>query len=121
MISPAKVEGAERWAAHYGSMGIFISRLLPVVRHLIGIPAGIVRMNYKSFSLYTLLGSGIWCAVLCWIGIKAGNDERLMKGEMHAVTLWLGGAMLVLGSLYYFFVHRHMKAGNKPAPGAGAD
>ena len=46
MISPEKIEGAERWAAHYGSMGIFISRLLPVVRHLIGIPAGIVRMDY---------------------------------------------------------------------------
>ncbi len=116
MISPTKVEGAERWAAHYGAMGIFISRLLPVVRHLIGIPAGIVRMNYKSFSLYTLLGSAIWCAVLCWIGVKAGNDEKLMKGEMHAVTLWLGGAMFVLGGLYYFFVHRHMKAGTASAP-----
>ena len=56
MISPQKIEGAERWAAHYGSMGIFISRLLPVVRHLIGIPAGIVRMNYRAFSIYTLLG-----------------------------------------------------------------
>jgi membrane protein DedA with SNARE-associated domain len=69
MISAAKVEGAERWAAHYGSMGIFISRLLPVVRHLIGIPAGIVRMNYKAFSFYTVLGSGVWCGVLCWVGI----------------------------------------------------
>jgi membrane protein DedA with SNARE-associated domain len=112
-ISPAKVEGAERWAAHYGSMGIFISRLLPVVRHLIGIPAGIVRMNYKTFSLYTLLGSAIWCSVLCWVGIKAGNDENLMKGEMHAVTLWLGGAMVVLGGMYYFFVHKHMKGERK--------
>jgi len=119
MISPSKVEGAERWAAHYGSMGIFISRVLPVVRHLIGIPAGIVRMNYRVFSLYTLLGSALWCGVLCWVGIKAGNDERLMKGELRAVTLWLGGAMLVLGSLYYCFVHRHMKAAEKPAPGAG--
>jgi membrane protein DedA with SNARE-associated domain len=118
MISPAKVEGAERWARHYGSIGIFISRLLPVVRHLIGIPAGIVRMNYKAFSLYTVLGSAIWCAVLCWVGIKAGDDEKLMKGEMHAVTLWLGGAMLVIGSLYYGFVHRHMKADNKPGPEA---
>src|SRR5512140_17028 len=61
MIPPPKIEGAERWAAHYGSMGIFISRLLPVVRHLIGIPAGIVRMNYKAFSLYTILGSAAWC------------------------------------------------------------
>jgi membrane protein DedA with SNARE-associated domain len=107
-ISAAKVEGAERWAAHYGAMGIFISRLLPVVRHLIGIPAGIVRMNYWKFSVFTLLGSAIWCAVLCWLGVKMGQDEQLMKGEYHRVTLWLAGAMLALGGLYYFFVHRHM-------------
>jgi membrane protein DedA with SNARE-associated domain len=109
MISPAKVEGAERWVAHYGSMGVFVSRLLPVVRHLVGIPAGIVRMNYKLFSLYTILGSALWCAVLCYIGIKAGDNKQLMEGDMHQVTLWLGGAVVVLGGLYYFFVHRHMK------------
>ena len=107
-IPPEKIEKAERWSAHYGSMGIFISRLLPVVRHLIGIPAGIVRMNYLKFSIYTLLGSAIWCAVLCYVGVKAGQDEQLMRGEYHRVTLWLAGAMLVLGGLYYFFVHRHM-------------
>ncbi len=108
-ISEEKVAGAERWAAHYGAMGIFISRLLPVVRHLIGIPAGIVRMNYWIFSIYTLLGSAIWCAVLAWLGVKMGQDESLMKGECHRITFWLAGAMLVLGGLYYFFVHRHMK------------
>ncbi len=110
MIPPQKIEGAERWASHYGSVGIFISRLLPVVRHLIGIPAGIVRMNYKLFSLYTVLGSMVWCAVLCYVGIKMGEDEQLMKGELHRITMWLGGAMLVLGGMYYFLVHRHMKA-----------
>ncbi len=109
MISQAKIEGAERWASHYGSMGVFISRLLPVVRHLIGIPAGIVRMNYKLFSLYTLLGSTAWCGVLCYVGIKMGQDEKLMKGQLHQITIWLGGAMLVLGCMYYFLVHRHMK------------
>jgi membrane protein DedA with SNARE-associated domain len=116
LISPEKVEGAERWAAHYGSMGIFVSRMLPVVRHLIGIPAGIVRMDYLKFSIYTVLGSGIWCAVLCYVGVKAGQDEQLMRGELHHVTLWLGGAMLVLGGLYYFFVHRHLK--QKPEAGS---
>ena len=109
MISAAKVEGAERWASHYGSMGIFISRLLPVVRHLIGIPAGIVRMDYRWFSLYTLLGSAVWCAVLCYVGIKMGQDEALMKGQLHRITIWLGGGMLALGCMYYFLVHRHMK------------
>jgi len=112
-ITPEKIEGAERWAAHYGSVGIFISRLLPVVRHLIGIPAGIVRMNYRTFSIYTLLGSGIWCAVLCYIGIKMGQDKALMAGQVHRISLWLGGAMLFLGSMYYFFVHRHMKSAPK--------
>jgi membrane protein DedA with SNARE-associated domain len=107
-ISPEKVEQAERWAEHYGSMGIFISRLLPVVRHLIGIPAGIVRMHYLKFSIFTLLGSAIWCAVLCWIGITMGQDEKLMNGELHRITLWLAGAMVALGGLYYFFVHRQM-------------
>ena len=109
LVSPEKVEGAERWAQKFGGMGIFISRLLPVVRHLIGIPAGIVRMDYWKFSLFTVIGSAIWCAVLCWLGVKMGEDEKLMAGEMHRITLWLGGAMVLLGGLYYFFVHRHMK------------
>ena len=114
LISPEKIEGAERWAAYYGPFGIFASRLLPVVRHLIGIPAGVVRMDYKLFSLYTVLGSALWCAVLCWVGVKAGQDEALMRGEVHRLTLWLGGALLVLGGVYYFFVHRHMKSRYDP-------
>lgn len=109
MISPEKIEGAERWATKFGAMGIFVSRLLPVVRHLIGIPAGIVRMDYKLFSLFTILGSGIWCAILCWLGIRMGEDKELMRGEYHRIALWVAGIMLVLGGIYYFFVHRHMK------------
>jgi membrane protein DedA with SNARE-associated domain len=117
LVTPEKIEGAERWAAHYGSMGIFISRLLPVVRHLIGLPAGVVRMNYKLFSLFTLLGSALWCAVLCYVGIKMGQDEKLMQGQLHRITLWLGGSMLVLGAMYYFFVHQQMKKqASKTAP-----
>jgi membrane protein DedA with SNARE-associated domain len=115
LISPEKIAGAERWASHYGSMGVFISRLLPVVRHLIGIPAGIVRMNYRLFSVYTVLGSALWCAVLCYVGIKMGQDEQLMKGEAHRVSLWVGGAVLGLGTIYYLFVHRQMKAVGKSA------
>jgi membrane protein DedA with SNARE-associated domain len=113
LVSPAKVEQAERWAAAYGNFGIFASRLLPVVRHLIGIPAGIVRMNYWRFSLYTLLGSTLWCGVLCWLGIKAGQDEALMRGELHSITLWGAGLLAVLGVVYYLFVHRHMQAAKK--------
>jgi membrane protein DedA with SNARE-associated domain len=108
-IAPAKVEQAERWASQFGSFGIFASRLLPVVRHLIGIPAGIVRMSYLTFSIFTILGSGVWCAVLVWVGQKAGNDEALMRGELHRIGIWLVAALAVLGVIYYFFVHRYTR------------
>ncbi len=112
-ISPAKVAGAEQWAARFGAFGIFAARLLPVVRHLIGIPAGIVRLDFKVYSLYTLIGSALWTAVLCWLGVKMGQDERLMQGELHRISLWLIGILAVLGAMYYFLVHRFMKPGKK--------
>ncbi len=118
-ISPEKVAGAERWAARFGGFGIFAARLLPVVRHLIGIPAGVVRMDFKVYSLYTVVGSTLWCVVLCWLGVKMGQDEQLMQGELHRVTLWLAGLLVVLGSMYYFLVHRYMKKDPRdgsPAP-----
>jgi membrane protein DedA with SNARE-associated domain len=108
-LTPAKIEAVERWSARYGSFGIFFSRLLPVVRHLIGLPSGLVRLPFGRYSLYTLLGSGLWCSVLAWIGIKAGADQDLMKGDITRVTLWAVGAFLVLGTLYWAFVHRHMR------------
>ncbi len=113
LVPPEKVEKAERWAAAYGNFGIFASRLLPVVRHLIGIPAGIVQMSYWKFSLWTVIGSGLWCTVLCWLGVKAGQDESLMKGELHSITLWGAGILAVLGVFYWFFVHRQMNAAKK--------
>ncbi|MGD1031714.1 MAG: DedA family protein [Opitutaceae bacterium] len=108
-ISPEKIESAERWSARYGNFGVFVSRLLPVVRHLIGIPFGIVRLNYAKYSLYTLLGSLAWCVVLSWVGVLAGNDKALMAGDMKEVTLWIVAAVVVLSGLYYFFVHRQMR------------
>lgn len=113
LVTPEKVERAERWSAAYGDYGVFASRLLPVVRHLIGIPAGIVRMTYWKFSLWTLVGSTVWCSVLCWLGVKAGQDQALMNGELRSITIWGTGVLAVLGVIYWFFVHRHMQAEKK--------
>jgi len=109
MITPEKIAKAEAWSSHYGGVGIFISRVLPVIRHLIGIPAGVVHMNYGWFSLATVAGSALWCSVLCWVGVTAGQDQLLMQGSLHRISLWAGGLMMVVGALYYFFVHRHMR------------
>jgi membrane protein DedA with SNARE-associated domain len=113
MIPPGKITGAEAWANHYGAVGIFISRLLPGIRHLIGIPAGIVRMNFWYYSVATVVGSGIWCAVLVWLGVTAGQDQALLDGDLRRITLWGGGVLMVLGTIYYVFVHRHMRAAGR--------
>lgn len=109
LITPEKVEGAERWSQRFGSFGIFLSRMLPVVRHLIGIPAGIVRMNFVKYAAYTFAGSLFWCAILAYISKIAGQDEHLMHGEIRSITIWAAGAALVLGTAYYFLVHRYSR------------
>ncbi len=116
LITPEKIQKSENWMSHYGAAGVFVARLLPGARQLVGIPAGIARMNYATFSIFTLLGAGIWCSVLCYVGIQAGQDEKLMKGDLRQMALWLGGAAIFLGGLYYFFVHRHMN--QKPEAGS---
>lgn len=106
LIPEAKLLQAEAWSDRFGAMGIFISRLLPVIRHLIGLPAGLVRLHYGWYSLATLVGAALWCGVLAWVGLKAGEDTALLHGDLMRLTLWLAGAVLVLGAMYYFLVHR---------------
>ena len=105
-LSAAKIEQAEVWAAQFGTPGVFFSRLLPVIRHLIGIPAGIVRMDFRWYSLATLIGSAFWCAVLAWLGVTLGRNPELLAGKLHRFALLVLVIALVLGALYYAFVRR---------------
>ena len=109
LISEDKLRKAEAWSRQFGSGGVFFARLLPVVRHLIGLPMGIVQMNFARYCVYTVLGSALWSAVLCWIGVQAGQDAALMQGDLHRITLWIIGGVAVLGTLYYFAVHRTVR------------
>src|SRR5947208_3146031 len=86
-ISEEKLQRAERFVHRYEVGGIFFARLLPVVRHLISIPAGIARMSFGVFSLVTVFGAFIWCSVLTWFGARItaahpdlmNNPEALMR------------------------------------------
>jgi membrane protein DedA with SNARE-associated domain len=78
-MPPEKVERAERFMHRYETGGIFFARLLPVIRHLISIPAGIIRMNFWKFSALTIVGSAIWCTVLAWLGGRVG--AKLAAGD----------------------------------------
>ena len=113
---------AERWLARYEAGGVFFARLLPVVRHLIGIPAGIVRMNFKVYSAMTVIGSALWCWVLAWFGAEVIGDrpELLDNPEQMFQVLadrfhWFAGLVLALGVLYV--VVMRLTAKPKPADG----
>jgi membrane protein DedA with SNARE-associated domain len=105
-LSAAKIEMAERWSSHYGWAGVFFSRLLPVIRHLIGIPVGILRMDFRWYALATLAGSLLWCSVLTWLGLSIGQHPELLTGSLHRFFALVLAAAVVLGALYYFFVQR---------------
>ncbi len=105
-LAAAKIEAAERWSARYGWPGIFLSRLLPVIRHLIGIPAGIVRVDFRWYSLATLAGSVFWCSVLAGLGVFVGRNPEMLAGDLHRFSLLVLGVAVVLGALYYLFVRR---------------
>jgi membrane protein DedA with SNARE-associated domain len=114
-ISSKKLEQAEHWLARYEAGGIFFARLLPVVRHLISIPAGIVRMDFKVFSIVTIIGSGIWCWILAWLGAKAyamqpdllsdpDNMVHFIKGQSHWIVI-----IVVLFAILYLLTMRLMR------------
>ena len=73
LIAPHEIELADRFFDRWGSHAVFISRLLPVVRTFIALPAGVARMRLLPFTIYTLLGSYIWCFALAWAGMKLGQ------------------------------------------------
>lgn len=102
-----KVETAETFMRQYSTAGIFFARFLPVIRHLISIPAGLARVNFLTFSLATITGSAIWCMVLAWFGNKVGSEHpgiignpealvQAVKAESHLVVL----GVLLLVALY---------------------
>lgn len=113
-VKPHVFERAEEIFLEYGDISTFAGRLLPVIRHLISIPAGISRMPLLKFSFYTVIGAGIWSSILLWIGYYLGTlsadmtyAQLVYKGEAmlreNYVWLFLGLAMLI-GA--YAAIHR---------------
>ncbi len=100
MLPPERLQLAERWLADFELGGVFLARLLPVVRHLIGFPAGLVRMPFTPFIAVTFVGSTIWCAVLAEFGARTiGNQPGLLNDPealSQAVKQNLGWFILLI-------------------------
>jgi membrane protein DedA with SNARE-associated domain len=105
-LGQAKLELAERWCTRHGAPGVFFARLLPVIRHLIGIPTGILRMSFRRYAIATLLGSLLWCTVLAWLGTAVGQHPELLTGSLHRFFALVLAVAAVLAALYYGFVQR---------------
>lgn len=106
LIPPEKFERVEAFFLRHGEISTFIGRLLPVVRHLISIPAGMAGMNHLRFSLYTLLGAGIWCSILTWIGYVIGQNQELVVAWSHKALLWVVLACCLLVAAYIWRLKR---------------
>ena len=105
-LGQAKLELAERWCTRHGPPGVFFARLLPVIRHLIGIPTGILRMSFRRYAIATLGGSLIWCGVLAWLGKAVGQHPELLAGSLHRFFALVLAVAAVLAALYYGLVQR---------------
>ncbi len=115
LLTPNKLEHAEHWLNRYEAGGVFFARVLPVVRHLISIPAGIVRMNFAVFSFVTILGSAISCSILAYLGHRAYLAEPELLTNPEAMVHFIrgqSGSILLIVTLFaalYMLTLRLMK------------
>ena len=110
LISTKDIARADKWFARWGDWASFISRLLPVVRTFISFPAGMVRVNFWRFVVFTFLGSFIWCAILAYAGFVTGEHweeiRRVMRPFDYPII-----AIILIGLAYYIYRHiRHARA-----------
>jgi membrane protein DedA with SNARE-associated domain len=106
LISRDDLDRADRWFARRGSWTVFASRLLPVVRTFISLPAGIARMHFIKFLIYTFAGSFIWSAALAYGGYLLGEHWEQLRSFMRPFDPVLIGLFVILAAWY---VYRHVR------------
>ena len=105
-VKEATIVKIEQFFDKHGSISIFIGRLLPGFRHFISLPAGIAKMNFKLFLLFTSLGSAIWTSVLSFSGYFIGHNQEIIKNNIEDIArvCIAGSAVLVI-----FYISRRIK------------
>lgn len=106
LISQHDADKADRFFQRWGSLTAFFSRMLPVVRTYISLPAGIAKMPLGRFSVYTFLGSLPWCALLAYLGYQLGNNYERISGPLHYLDVLIIVLVVVLAVLY---IWRHIR------------
>ncbi len=101
-IKPAALHKMDDFFEQHGHISTFTGRLIPGVRQLISIPAGLTKMDMKKFLLYTALGAGLWSLILIVLGFSIGENEALLKEYLHQITyiVVLSIAFIVVAYVY---------------------
>jgi membrane protein DedA with SNARE-associated domain len=104
-VRPKDIERADRWFQRHGEATVFFARMLPVVRTFISLPAGVARMPFGRFTLFTFLGCVPWVFALAFIGKQAGDNWSKWKDSLHYVD-YAVLALIVAGIVYWLFRRR---------------
>ena len=107
LVTQDEVDRAEVWFTKYGELAVFASRMLPVVRTFISVPAGIARMNIWRFSIYTFIGSYPWSVGLAYGGFKLGENWEDLREVMRPFDIPI---VLVVVAAIAWFLYRRIKA-----------
>ncbi|AGK96548.1 DedA family protein [Clostridium pasteurianum] len=103
-LSKEKIEKSDAMFNKYGDKIIFFSRLLPIIRTFISLPAGIAKMNFSKFVLYTVVGSAIWSAFLCYLGFIMGENWETIRSYYHYADIAM--VILVIAFILYKIITR---------------
>ena len=120
LLNQSKVEKSEKYFNDHGMVATITGRLIPGIRHLISIPAGLAKMNYWKFLLYTTIGAGAWHAILALLGWylhdvvpeEQLNDKILEYGEYIKVAICLVAAVALVYFIIRYLVRRHRSISN---------
>ncbi|KFN39537.1 MAG: membrane protein [Sulfuricurvum sp. MLSB] len=105
-ISQKTLEKMDVFFERHGAVSTFIGRLIPGVRQLISVPAGLARMNLALFSAYTALGAGLWGAILALLGYFIGGNEALIAEYLHEITITLAAGAVAIIAAYVWFMKK---------------
>jgi membrane protein DedA with SNARE-associated domain len=102
LIKKKELDNADNFFQKYGNLSVFFSRLLPIIRTFISLPAGIAKMPFWRFSFYTFIGSLFWSGMLAYLGIFLGSKWQIIEVYFRKID-WLVGILFILGIIYFVY------------------
>ncbi|OGC92896.1 MAG: hypothetical protein A2W25_10110 [candidate division Zixibacteria bacterium RBG_16_53_22] len=115
LLDEHHLDTTERFFAKHGDKTIFICRFIPVVRHLISIPAGVGRMNLAKFCIYTVVGAGLWNAFLTYVGYRLKENWTVVRKYSEIVDIIVLAILVIIAAYFIIHLYRYRKQAKNSA------